>query len=156
MQCDMCGKESEKLVYAEIESTELKVCNNCARYGKNIRSLDRPKAPSKGYFNKKTEEEKIIEMILPDYASKIKNAREKRNLKQEEFAKMLNEKVSIIQNLETNKFKPSLRLAQKLEKILNITITEKVKTDELPVFKGDKDSFSGLTIGDFIKIKKRN
>jgi putative transcription factor len=152
----MCGKQTEKLVYSEIEGTELRVCSNCARYGTNTRSIHKPRVPNPKFMSKKKqEEENIIEMIIPDYAQKVKQAREKMGLKQEEFARMLNEKMSLVQNVENGKFKPPLKLARKLERMLNIIITEKIKQDELPDFAQEKSSGDGLTIGDLINIKKK-
>ena len=54
----------------------------------------------------------------------IRNKRDELGLKQEDFAKMLNEKESIIHKLETGEFKPSLKLAKKLEKKFGLKLIE--------------------------------
>ena len=99
VQCEMCGSNSEELVDALVEGVMLTVCENCARYGKVIRVKPKEiKEIKKEKIEKKSEEE-IIEIIVPDYATKIMNAREKLNLKQEELAKDIAEKESVIPHL---------------------------------------------------------
>ena len=67
----------------------------------------------------KTEEpeEEIIRLVVGDFATRVRKAREKLGLKQEDFAKKIKEKESIVHKLETGEFKPNLDLAKKLEKI---------------------------------------
>ena len=85
------------------------------------------------------------------YAEIIKKAREKLNLKQEEFAKKINEKLSLVQNIERGKFKPSMNLAKKLERFLHVKLIESIEDSGISV---EKSKSEGLTIGDFIKVKK--
>ena len=80
-------------------------------------------------------------------------ARERSGLKQEELAKKLNEKESIISSIESGKFKPSINLAHKLEKFFNINLIEELGGEE---FELSSSEGSGMTIGDMIKIKKSN
>ncbi len=144
--CELCGKQ-DKLVTAIVEGTELNVCENCGKYGKIIR---KPVLPKKEFVKTKTEPE-IVEKVMSDYSKKIREARQAKNMTQEEFAKMLNEKESIIQKIETGTFKPSIDLARKLEKKLGITLIEKDETVNIDLKKGNTGT---LTIGDLIKIKK--
>ena len=73
------------------------------------------------FFPKRRE---LIQMVVSDYAQKIRKAREKMGLTQEEFAKKLAEKWSIMQKIESGQFKPSIEMARKLERILNIELIE--------------------------------
>ena len=144
--CDLCGKRDE-LVNAYIEGTLLSVCGNCSKFGKVIPQ------------NKKKEDVKIkkvkrtegpVENIVGDCASLIKNAREKRNLKQEDVAKAINEKLSLIQKIESGGIKPSIELATKIGKFFDIRLVEITENKDEGVKKTEN---SGLTIGDLINIK---
>ncbi len=152
MQCDMCGKE-DKLFVTSIEGSQLQLCKGCSVYGKIIHKVRPPAQPHFKQKQRVIDTEEIIRRIVPDYANKIRNARDQMGLKQEQFAKKINEKESIIQQLETGKFEPSIRLATKLEKTFNIVLIEELKSKEMPKFTQTK-SKEGLTVGDMIKFKK--
>ena len=153
MNCDMCGKDTQ-LLKAIIEGTELKVCKDCSKFGKVIGKIAEPvKEKKKKYVEEKEAEPEIVDGIVPDYASKVKNARESMGMKQEELAKKLNEKESVIHKIETGHYEPNLTLARKLEKFLKISLVESYEIEKEKNAK--KASPEGhLTIGDLIKIKK--
>jgi putative transcription factor len=148
--CEMCGKDAP-LFKALIEGSELKVCKDCAGHGK---ILQRPVFVSKEKKKKeeqKEEEKEILEILAEDYSKKVKAAREKLGLTQEELAKKLNEKESVLQKIETASFRPGIELAKKLEGFLHIKIVEQTEVEKIKMKKSDSDSF---TLGDFIKKKK--
>lgn len=152
-QCDLCGRETE-LVQAEIEGTEMSVCRACAQYG-TIKSPQIPKkAPAirKSFHKKPTHEPalEVIETIIPDYPKKIRQAREKLGLNQEDFAKKLNIKESLIHKMETGSFEPNLNLAKKLGKKLKINLIQKTQEEEVALPKTSSDE---VTIADLIKKK---
>ena len=146
MMCNMCGKDT-RLVKAIIEGTEMDVCKECAKFGKIVKRVKLVSKPKK----KKEEIPEVMKRVVSDYAARIKNAREKEGLKQEELAKKLNEKESIISLIEKGKFAPSLKLAEKLEKFFHIKLIEEVEEKS-----SDKEKLkaAGFTIGDIIKVKK--
>ena len=91
------------------------------------------------------EEEKNYE----NFAEKIKKARERKEITQEDLAKFIAEKESVIHQLESGKLKPNFKLAHKLEVFLNISLVDKVETKLKKDKKVDfKDG--NLTIGDII------
>lgn len=148
----MCGKETE-LFITSVEGTDLKVCQNCAKFGK-IKTRAKPLEPPKKKKQVEIEEEEpeIIQTISSDYALKVKNARESLKLKQEELAKKLNEKESVIHKIETGHYEPNIKLAKKLERFLKIKLVEE---EEVNKEKQKASKSSGpLTIGDILKIKK--
>ena len=155
--CDMCGKEKENLYKAEIEGTKLNVCGECAKYG-NIISAPKRQEPKikKQVIIRKSEpeipEKRLIYMVSPDFASKVRNKREKLGLKQKEFAKKISEKESVVHKLETGEFTPSLKLARKLEIILEIQLIESYEEEEKQEIKKEAKDF---TIGDMLTIKKK-
>lgn len=148
----MCGKQ-DYLMKALVEGVEMHVCKGCASFGKILQA---PKMPAKaGQFRSfsKPKEPQIIEEIVEEYAQKIKQAREKRNLNQEEFAKMVNEHASLLRNIEAGKQRPTFELAKKLEKMLNIVLIEKTTAEDEQ--KEEKKNQKGpLTIGDMLSMKK--
>jgi putative transcription factor len=147
----MCGKKEISCV-ASVEGTELKVCVDCSRFGKLIKRVN----PIQQTHNKitakpqKQQEPEIIEKIVEGYGHIIRSSREKLNLNQEDFAKKINEKVSIVHSLESEHHKPSIDLAKKLEKLLKIKLVEQEKLEKIDFPNKTKGS---LTIGDIIKIK---
>ena len=145
--CEMCGKD-EKLFPALIEGVELNVCQNCASFGKILKKpliLRKKEIP----VQKPVQLIEKIQMIREDYSSIIRNKREKMGLKQEEFAKFLSEKESIIHKIESGSYIPSLEMARKIEKQLGVILIEE-KEVEPQHLKEKKEIY---TIGDILKIK---
>lgn len=150
MNCEMCGKETE-LFTAVIEGTELNVCLNCCEHGKVLQRIKpQIKARTEKKITQKPKEE-IIEAIVPDYARKIKTAREKKGLTQKEFAREMQEKESLLQKMETGHFEPPIDIARKLEKKLHITLVEERKIEN--ALQSAEKKTDKLTIGDMLKIK---
>jgi putative transcription factor len=160
MQCEMCGSVIDSgLFKTKIEGSVINVCNKCSRYGvvvaqvKSVPILSRDK---KEKSEKKTDhvsqETETIFVIAPNYATKIKSGRERLGLKQEELAKKLNERDSLLSKIESGAIEPSIKLAEKLERFFNIKLIEEHKEDGKLVIQGKA---TGATIGDLAKIKKR-
>ncbi len=152
MPCDICGSE-EKLYHVVIEETELQVCKSCARFGKILKPIEEERKEKKKV--NKIEEipgKEVVEMVVSDFSSKIRKKREQLGLKQEEFAKKINEKESVIHKLETGEITPSLKLAKKLERFLKIKLIEEY--EENSAVKIPKEKPEEMTIGDLIKTKK--
>ncbi len=154
MNCDMCGVESQ-LFKALIEGGELNVCKACAKYGKILHKIrQEPKRPKKQVKLSIEQVEKpdkqIVLVVVNDYSKRVKKKREHMGLKQEDLAKRINERESIIHKIESGRFKPSMKLARKLEKFLRITLIEQYEE----TFDGGKAKVGeNLTIGDLIKVK---
>ena len=54
--------------------------------------------------------------------------------------------------METGEFTPTIEIAKKLERFLNIKLIEEYKEEKIAQ---EKTSSKALTVGDLIKIKKR-
>lgn len=145
MNCEMCGRKNAEYK-AIIEGTELTVCDKCAKHGKILRK-PKPIIKTKQEPQKKHE---ITEKIIPNYSQKIRKARVKNNMTQEEFAKKLNIKESLLHKIENSAFKPSIPLARKLEKNLKINLIEEIEDEKIEI---KKEKTEGITIGDLIKLK---
>lgn len=148
--CEMCGKQ-DKLFRTMVEGAEMKLCKDCSRFGKVLAA---PKIVIKKESPKAKQESKpeIIEVIVPDYGKIVKEKREKLGLKQEDLAKKINEKESIIHKIEAGAFEPSIILAKKLEGFLKIKLIE-IGYEE-SVMAG-REKAGPVTIGDVIKIRTR-
>ena len=150
--CEMCGREAP-LRKASIEGAILELCPVCAQHGKAIdtpvqRHQTRPQPQQRARPQQKPETDYSI---TENYAKIIRDAREKAGLKQEEFAKMLNLKESQVQKMETGNFRPSLRMAAKLQKMLRIKLIEEdTETRQTPLSSAQEKN-DGFTIADFIK-----
>ena len=151
MKCDMCGSEG-KLYKAIIESAHLNVCHECSKFGKVI-GVVKQEDINKATANETTEPQKeIMDLVVEDYAEKIKKKREQLGLKQEELAKKINEKESLIQNIESGHYKPPIGLAKKIQGFLKIKLIEEHEELHERQKATKTDTF---TIGDLIKIKKK-
>ncbi|HJX05926.1 MAG TPA: multiprotein bridging factor aMBF1 [Candidatus Nanoarchaeia archaeon] len=163
--CDMCS--SDEIVYKiELEGTMLNVCEKCSSFGRVIGRIKQAEpvkakkkqgriaqAASEGMLKpKKTTE--TVQLVVSNYSDIIKRGRERLGLKQEEFAKKLNEKESVIHKLESGQIKPNIDLARKLERFLKVALVEEV---EIEGGEGVSDARKGatdnLTIGDMINIR---
>lgn len=154
----MCGAEVEKLYRTLIEGTELMVCHKCSRFGvvkavvesRSLVEKHKKRLIRKSGRDKETTEQQAVEIdfIIPDYATRVKKAREKKALKQESLAKAIAEKESVIHNIESGRLEPSIELARKLERFLGIKLVEKI-SDNKQNYK--KLSSKTLTIGDVLK-----
>ena len=151
--CEICGKDTE-LFHAVIEGTDVQVCTVCGKFGKIIKKVREPiKQKIKDTVKEETIPEKeIVQVVVPEYAEIIKKKREELGLKQEEFAKKISEKESLIHHIESGKFEPNVELARKMEKFLKVKLIEEQELSKSVHFKAGADQ---VTIGDFIKIKKK-
>lgn len=150
MKCEMCGN-SEAVNIVDIEGSRMALCQGCSRMGKSISRI-RTHAPQRKPqpVQIKHEKEEPIELINKNYARIIKTAREKRGMKQEDFAKLIHEKESVIRHMESGDHEPTIPLARKLEKYLNISLVEQYEEK----FKAGKSQDDTMTIG-HIMIKTR-
>lgn len=148
----MCGHDAPLLLLTNVEGSHLSLCKGCASYGKVIKVLRSPIEVSKKQVQKKALPQ-LVETVIDGFNEHIKSAREKMGLKQEELAKKLNEKESLVHALETGHHVPNLELAKKLERHLSIRITETVAEEAVVPSVKKSDSY---TLGDFIKIKEKD
>lgn len=154
--CEMCGRQAS-LMKASIEGAVLEVCEGCARHGKIISGPaagpghDPTAMRHQAQKTQMPQKKETTFIIVDDYAKKIRQAREKLGLTQEEFSKKLNQRESLMQKIEAGQMKPSLRTAQELQHILKIKLIEEYEDKEPAAETRDKSE--GFTLGDFIKKK---
>ncbi|MBI2107698.1 TIGR00270 family protein [Candidatus Woesearchaeota archaeon] len=149
MGCDMCGRHGD-MYNAIIEDVELSVCESCAKFGKVMGRKNSEYIPERRPAMPGHPDESI-ELIVDNYAQLIKGKREAMGLTQKEFAQKLNEKESTIHKIETGGLEPPMALARKLEKLLKVKLIEEHQEVR---GKTEKRKEEGLTLGDFISLKK--
>ena len=151
----MCGKDTS-LVKAEVEGTELRICQNCVKYG-TVKEYKTPKnvQNSSNFYPKSRG---IEYEIVPNCSQVLQKARNSKGIDQDKFAKSINEKVSVLQKWEAGSLKPRIDTAKRLERQLNIKLLKVTNTSEegaLDLPSDSKNFKDGFTLGDFVKVRKR-
>lgn len=153
--CELCGAPSADIP-AQVEGVNLKVCRNCAKHS----SIKVP-AESRGYksysrSNFPAPKREVPEQhLLPNFSDLLRKEREKRNLTNEDFAKLLQEKESAVAKWESGTMRPPIPAAIKMGKILGIYLIERqTNSSEKSEKIEPKRTSDELTLGDFIKVKK--
>ena len=154
--CEMCGREG-RLAKVKVEGATLDVCEYCSSFGEVIKV---PQFSQDPRFERKQpivqQRKEQLQIITADYGEKIKNARERAGLTQEEFSKKLNEKTSMMHKIESGQMRPSIELARKLENLLRIALVEEYDDNgEIPLASKQQKKDDGFTLGDFIKTRKK-
>jgi len=147
MECELCGKETDELFEVIIEGSLLKVCKECAKFGKVKKEVKRSRF---GFKKAELEEVREVELIVSPEAGKIiRELRQREGLTREEFAKKYNISERLIERLEKGEH-IDVKDAQRLEKIFKVKLTEEVVLHYDP--KEKKSEEEVLTVGDIIKI----
>jgi len=164
MQCETCGKHFIEGKKVKIEGCVAVCCNECAKYGQIVGDVrphvEPPRKPvvapvSKAAptLSKVLAAELAVPTLKEDYGKLIKDAREKRSLKMENFAKMLSEPESLMHRIESGKFEPADSLAHKIESALHIKLFE--KSSSMILAGGGHGANKDLTLGDVVVVKKK-
>jgi putative transcription factor len=167
LRCEVCGhKIHTEPVKAIIEGARLTVCVECSKHGKILSQEEialpklqvttttharKPLAPLTVVQKKApVASVQITKEVTEDYAYNIKAAREKMCLSHEELGKKINEKASVLRNLEAGKMAPNNQLASKLEHMLKIKLLVPISEEKAPAF--SKAASQEMTLGDLITI----
>lgn len=134
-ECEMTGRQNVELFAVKIEGSLMHVCKECIKYGELVQKPTEFKTKRRIFSSGPGQQD---EMIIKDYAKRIKQARESMNLKQSELAQKINEKESLLHKIESNHLKPSFALAKKLSKFLHIKLIETIEPMQVQL-----DSSSG-------------
>lgn len=150
MDCDMCGRE-QAVLKAAVEGSVLSVCDGCSKFGKVAGRIALAVAAKKKE-EKAAAAEDDSEFVVANFGQLLKQKRESLHLKQEEFARKIAVKESLLHHMETGSVKPAIEEAKRIGKMLGLRLIEKAETVESVVPEPKKDQ---LTLGDMIKIKKK-
>jgi putative transcription factor len=173
VQCEMCGAETASPKTIKVEGAELDVCDNCADFGTEVKTQQSSSTSTKystssssgqsststgssgssgGSRSRRRDMFDDMEEIAQDYDDRIRNARESTGLSQEDLAKELNEKASLIRKLEHGDILPSDSVQKKLEKKLDISLTAGSSGADDEEWSGGSSTGS-YTLGDVVKRK---
>ena len=175
-QCEMCGAEESSLTTTKVEGAELELCENCQGFGTTVETQQSTGGTSKystssssgktsssggaggssssssGGSSSRRKKDMFDDMdeLAGDYDDRIREGREALGLTQEELANQLNEKASLIRKLERGDILPSDGVQTKLEKKLEITLTEGTDVEDTEWSSGSSGS---MTLGDVVERK---
>ena len=159
--CDICGREIQgkpRLKY--VEGAKLQVCQNCSKFGKSVSSKpiisdSAPKFIKTRSRPKKQNLSKTQELeLVEEYNLRIKNAREKMKLTQDELARKIKEPASFVKRVEQKKVHPPIHIVKKIERVLKINLLEEQDLDDyVPSKIISKDET--LSLGDIVIKKKK-
>jgi len=149
VSCEMCGAETSSPKTVKIEGAELEVCDDCTDFGTEVQTGSSGSTSTK-YSTGSSESSSSsgssssgggttgagrsgggggqsdmyddIEELAQDYDERLREAREAAGLSQEDLAKQLNEKASLIRKLEHGDILPSDEVQQKLERALEVDL----------------------------------
>ena len=159
MQCEICGAEipgtPNRIV---IDRSTLDVCKSCARFGKaedKWTPVPRKVVPVERAFTVKRPQSrdqfKDLVEIVPEYGRVIREARESLGLTPDELASTIKEKAALIKKIERQELVPEDNVRKKLEKELDIKLTDQPTEEKVKYHGGAK----GLTLGDIADIKRK-
>ena len=176
VQCEMCGTETSSPNRVKIEGAELDVCDNCTDFGTEVTTEDSSSSTSTKYSTGSSSSSSSsssststsssssgggggrrrdmfddMDELAQDYDDRIRNARESAGMSQEELAKKLNEKASLIRKLEHGDTLPSDDVQRKLEGELDISLSASGGS-EVTEWEGGS-STGEYTLGDVVERK---
>lgn len=139
------------------------VCYECAKLGSTWWKVEpRTKKitkPSRRFLPLKvSRKERSLSSVESAYdfvdnlGVKVRKAREKLGLSQEDLGKKISEKVSILKKIETGKMLPILELAAKLERTLKIKLVVPASEPQAPptLLSSPRE----ITLGDIVRLKE--
>lgn len=154
MNCEICGREIKgKGFKIVVEGSEVTVCGSCRQFGTEKKpSVASQQGARRVVLKKKRSSTKIEfkEELVEDFHIIIKREREKRGWSQEQLAKKIQEKESLIKKIENAEITPEPEVVEKLEKLFNIKLRE-----QIPEIKIEKSKSLVPTLGDVVVVKRK-
>ena len=158
----MCGAPVKKPVYYEVEGTIMILCDKCAKYGKRVPGpIKHISSRNKTQRNKhKPVIREIIEWeLVSNYGERIRRARERLGMSQEDLSRIIGEPLSYIKKIERQKIYPSEIVVNKLEKILGIKLKSSIIEtsalgNELESMRDAKESTTSTKLGDILVFRR--
>ena len=173
----MCAEQAS-LTTTKVEGAELELCDDCKEFGTEVKTQSSSSSTSKysttsssgtadsgsagnsgggssnrssgGSTSRRKDMFDNMDELAGDYDDRIRNARESEGLTQEELADDLNEKASLIRKLERGDILPSDDVRKKLERKLDIALTEGTDVENA---EWSSNSGGSMTLGDVVKRK---
>ena len=160
MNCDICGRVIVGPAFrVRVEGAKMLVCSSCQHLGKPYQ--EEASAPTRPYpprlrmpkstYHKAPELPRGMEEseVAEDYSSLIRTRRMKMGLSQEELAKRVKERLTVIQKIEMGKIAPDSKLCRGLEHELRIKLLVPRTAAPAPKITAPAE----VTLGDIIRVK---
>ena len=161
MSCDICGEQIlGKPMKVIVEGAKVIACRQCAKLGKPYYEPPPPRIgprilpPQRSVQSTRPDPPKTIDdfEVVDDFSARIRRAREKVGLTQQDLAKRVKEKLSLIQKIEAGKITPNMRLCRELEHSLRIILLAPKAEIPLPTTSA---ATPNVTLGDIVKVKRK-
>ena len=168
LNCDICGREiSNQAFKVVVEGAKMLVCSRCQRLGKPYEEEPAQKrSPARGVVGPTVGPivgPRVIQRRAPDLprgmdetdivedcADRVRRQRMKLGLTQDQLAKSVKEKLSVIQKIEIGKMTPDTRLCRALEHELKIKLLVPHKElSDVPKSAAPAE----VTLGDIMRVK---
>ncbi len=155
--CEICG-ETRDVSPTIFEGSRLLACEKCIkdlRLTKIKPRMARMALQPKPLM-KKPKSKAVLKgdyIMVEGYGRTVRNAREERGLTLEDLANALNEKVSILKKVETEKIIPPPALISKLEHKLRVELIEEIKK-EPALLRKDAPQDRRVTLGEVAIFKE--
>ncbi|QLH78554.1 TIGR00270 family protein [Halosimplex rubrum] len=175
VQCEMCGSETSSPNRVKVEGAELDVCDECTDFGTEVKQQSSSSASTKystsssgssssssgssssgsssssGGSSRRRDMFDEMDELAQDYDETVRSAREAAGMSQEDLARKLNEKASLIRKIERGDTLPSDDVQRKLESALDVNLSAGGTADESEWSGGD--STGEYTLGDVVERK---
>jgi len=175
VQCEMCGSETSSPNRVKVEGAELDVCDECTDFGTEVKQQSSSSASTKystsssgsssssssgssssssssgGSSQRRRDMFDEMDELAQDYDETVRTAREDAGMSQEDLARKLNEKASLIRKIERGDTLPSDDVQRKLESALDVNLSAGGTADESEWSGGD--STGEYTLGDVVERK---
>jgi len=166
MNCDICGREIVGQPFrVMVEGAKMLVCRHCQKLGEPYKEAPVPPRSvtaarlvplPPGVLPRKAPElpREMGEFDLAeDIAERVRKYRAKLGISQDELAKLVKEKLSVIQKIETGKMTPDTKLCRELEHVLRVKLlVPHAEAEALPKTKAP----ASVTLGDIVRVKEKS
>jgi putative transcription factor len=162
LNCDICGREIVGPAFkVKVEGAKMLVCRNCQSLGtpyreeppipRPISSFTRSARLARIPARRPAELPKEVEEfdVAEDFSDLVRKRRMKLGWSQEDLARRVKEKLSVIQKVETGKISPDTQLCRQLQHELRIKLLVPRKEAPSPKIAAPAE----VTLGDIVKIK---
>ena len=136
-------------------------CSECAKLGSGYWEA-KPKhrgkritKPQPKLFLRKKQRPMVTEALelVGDFGSRVRRAREGRELSHEDLGRKIGEKVSVLRKIESGKMTPDLRLVEKLEHALKIKLLAPPSEPKAPSVALSQPR--EITLGEVVRLKEK-
>ncbi|MCC7570532.1 TIGR00270 family protein [Candidatus Micrarchaeota archaeon] len=151
MECEICGKNTAVRI-VKVEGAKLEVCQFCAKDGVFVSEIKEEYPSGKQSFEKETKiKTKLEKEIVDNYKIEIQNGIRDMGIDVDILAEKLRIKYSYLNNVVHGKITPDLKLAERLEKELNIVLIEDIVIENNGETRNKKND--EITLGDIVNIE---